>query len=208
MKFNLAKNLRNLMECSGLGESALAKDIGIKQPLVHRILSGENTNPTLATLQIIAKYFSITISQLIGEDPLAASVNNTISSDLNNWHRVPLIQESHLLQNIADDKKEEAIMIDHVLSEKAFAIQYTHNNMSPAIPEKSIVVIDPYILPSHKDFVFLQNSQNFLIKTYIKKGNDKLLLTFLNNFDTIELLSSDDHILGTVVRVIYGRQAI
>lgn len=196
MNLLLAQNLRNLMGCAGLGETALSKKIDIKQPLIHRILSGENTNPTLHTLQIIAQYFSISISQLVGELPLAVSINKEISTDLNNWYPVPILQSS-----------EQHIMIDHPLSEKAFAIKYLYTNMAPAVPEGAVVVVDPYISPSHKDFILIKEQEQLIIKYCIKKGNDKFLLSSINNFDTIEKCSWEDNVLGTIVRVIYGRKA-
>lgn len=209
MKSLLAKNLKNLMDSIGLGESALAKKIGIQQPLIHRLLSGENSNPTLNTLQIIANFFSISISQLIGEEQLAVSIDNTISGNLMNWYRIPIMTPKAILANTPlSSNHQDYVLVDHALSDKAFALAYHQTNMEPAIPEKSIIIIDPLISPTHKDFFLTNTDNDLLVKYCIKKGNAKFFLSSVNNFDTIEPFSSEDIILGTIVRVIYGRKAL
>lgn len=202
---NLSPNLRNLMNAAGLGETGLAKKIGIPQPLIHRILSGDNTNPTLKTLQTISAYFSITTSQLVGEEPLAASISNTILTDINHWHSVPLVTEKNLT---VTNKHTDYILVDHVLSNKAFSFVYLHENMEPAIPYSAVVVIDPELSFTHKDFVLTKSKDGLLIKYCLKKGNHNFLFASFLDFDTMEPFSTEDNIIGTIVRVIYGRNAL
>lgn len=207
---SLANNLKKLLESNNLSESALSRNSGIKQPLIHRLISGENINPTLNTLQIIAHYFSISISQLVGEEQLAVSVSKNISTNINTWYPIPIIEENSLLNNDdASTEYKKQIMIDHLLSDKAFAIQYNEKDMEPAIPKNSIIVIDPMIIPSNQDFVLIKNLNKLLIKYCIRKENDNLLLSGSNIFDTIEesISVKDNNILGTIVRVIYGRRS-
>lgn len=67
---SLSANLKVLMSLSKINASELARRTGIAQPIIHRLSTGQNTNPKLATIKPIARYFSVTVSQLIGEDPL------------------------------------------------------------------------------------------------------------------------------------------
>jgi len=43
----------------------------VPQPTITRIISGETTTPRIDTLVRLAEYFEVTVSQLIGETPLA-----------------------------------------------------------------------------------------------------------------------------------------
>jgi transcriptional regulator with XRE-family HTH domain len=67
----LRSNLRYLLDKAELSENELSRRTGISQQIINRMLSGENTNPKIATLTPLAHYFHISISQLIGERPMS-----------------------------------------------------------------------------------------------------------------------------------------
>ena len=98
-------------------------------------------------------------------------------------------------------------MVDCQFSNKAFSIKVYDRNMEPAIPENAVVVVEPLLQPENRDFVFTRNHEKFYIKCYIKKGVNQFLLPCLNNPETLEEFSpSEETIIGTIVRVIYGRK--
>lgn len=74
-KLKLGSNLRKLLKKERLSEAALARLTGIPQPMINRLAKDKNTNPKLETLQPIVEYFSITFSQLLGEEPLPFEFN-------------------------------------------------------------------------------------------------------------------------------------
>lgn len=58
------------MKEAGVTGAKLAIDTDSTAITIKNLIGGDNTNLTLATLQSIARYFSVTTSQLIGEVPL------------------------------------------------------------------------------------------------------------------------------------------
>lgn len=65
-EYPLAKNLRKLREKNGLSQDRLAKLADVANNTIIKIEQGENTNPTLDTLNKIAKALEIGIDELIG----------------------------------------------------------------------------------------------------------------------------------------------
>jgi len=63
----LKNNLKALLAQEHLSENELARRTGISQQIINRMLSGANTNPKIGTLSPLAQYFSLSISELIGE---------------------------------------------------------------------------------------------------------------------------------------------
>ena len=58
-------NIRKLREKSGLSQEKLARLADVANNTIIKIESGENQNPTLETLQKIAKALDITIDDLV-----------------------------------------------------------------------------------------------------------------------------------------------
>jgi len=61
----LAGNLRKLREKKGLSQDRLAKLADVANNTIIKIEQGENKNPTLETLNKIAKALEISIDELI-----------------------------------------------------------------------------------------------------------------------------------------------
>src|SRR3990167_10705325 len=94
----LSQILRALMDELQLSESELARRTQIGQPVIHRILSGETDSPRVATLSQIANYFSISISQLIGDSPLPENrLPGTHTQSIHTWIQVPLLNWEQVL---------------------------------------------------------------------------------------------------------------
>lgn len=60
--------LRVLM--NGMSESELSRKTKIPKTTINRLLSGQTPDPRISTVAALAKYFNISIEQLIGEKPL------------------------------------------------------------------------------------------------------------------------------------------
>lgn len=56
--------LRSLMTQHAIGESELARQTGVPQSTIHRVLKGHNLEPRDSTLLPLATYFGITVEQL------------------------------------------------------------------------------------------------------------------------------------------------
>lgn len=62
--------LRKLLTKANITYSKLAKILKIPNATLYQLLNDANVSPRIETLRPIAKYFNITIDQLIGDSPL------------------------------------------------------------------------------------------------------------------------------------------
>lgn len=62
---NIADNVRKARKKAGLSQDKLAREAGVAYNTVVKIESGENKNPTIATLRSIAKALDVSVDDLI-----------------------------------------------------------------------------------------------------------------------------------------------
>lgn len=157
---NLSENIRALMGELRITESELARRTGIGQPVVHRIASGETDNPKVATLSPIANYFAVSISQLIGDEPLPSNrIPGTYNPGSQGWIQIPLLDWEQALEwpaLSAHQKPTRSISVDLNLGEHAYALSIKDTTMEPRFPEGTIIIVDPTLQPSDRDYAVVQ----------------------------------------------------
>lgn len=202
---SIAINLKKLMELANISESELSRRTNVKQPIIHRLLSGQNLNPKLLTLKPLADYFMLSISQLIGEQDIRSSWKGFTSKDHNGWNQVPLIscENLHKRSNI-----NNFIMTECKVSTKAFAMYISDSSMQPLFPENCLVIVEPELVPVSDNYIILQvsNEKKPILRHFIKIGKKNFINAFNNNFGTIREILKEDKILGTVIRTIYDHK--
>jgi transcriptional regulator with XRE-family HTH domain len=62
---NLANNIKKLREAKGLSQEKLARLADVANNTLIKMESGENQNPTLATLKKVAEAFGVSVDDLI-----------------------------------------------------------------------------------------------------------------------------------------------
>lgn len=92
MDTSLAAKLEHFIRLKGTSANALAKDSGVPQPTIFKILTGKTKSPTLKTLQKISDALDIKINNLTG-----------ISDDISN---LPLAGSQKI--NVYEDKDQPA----------------------------------------------------------------------------------------------------
>lgn len=136
-----SKNLRYLREKNNVEQIQLANHLGRKSGTsVSEWESGKYT-PKAGTLNEIAKYFRVTMSDLMEKD-LSKTATNVIP--YGNTVNIPVLgvitcgDPILAEQNIVDYKEEIA---DNLPSGELFYLQTKGNSMTPTIPENSFVMI-------------------------------------------------------------------
>lgn len=186
--------LSELLKKFNLNALELERLTGVPSSTIYRLLKGKDGNPTIEILKKLSSFFQITVSQLIGEDPIGCK-------------QIPFIQPSEICSflNLHQDKRFElnTIPIDFPLGNKCFATLSKDNVMEPFILLNSIVIIDPERDVSNKDFVLLikNENENPIIRQVISDGDDVYLKILNSDFpvDLKKINLRNFYFLGVIV---------
>tara|TARA_R110000868_G_scaffold380784_4_gene647043 strand:- start:35004 stop:35651 length:648 start_codon:yes stop_codon:yes gene_type:complete len=203
---NLNSILRQLMAEVHITEAELARKTDIPQPTLHRILSGATKSPRGASLAPLANFFSVTINQLLGEDPLPEDrVPGTYNPRIHGWKSIPMIS----LQEAANWSKMKEKMdnwdswtsTDLHVSDESFAVRVKGDSMAPRFPEDTILVIDPEQASQDRDFVVsvLEDQNTAIFKQLLVDGEDRYLKSLNGEYRTIHL-TGDYTIVGALMQ--------
>lgn len=184
---SLSLNMKTLMSSARINASELARRTGIAQPIIHRLSTGQNVNPKLATIKPIARYFMVTVSQLIGEEPLPAGSSDEspvhVSTQHKGWNQVPLISWEDALgwpERLADyqhSSDAEFVPTDANVSNMAYSLSIKGSNMEPLFPEGTKIIVEPNRQPQDRDFVIvrLKDTTEAQLKQVVIQGNNRYL---------------------------------
>src|SRR3989338_6658135 len=75
--------LNQLLSNAGISEAKLGRIIGVPRATINRIASGRTPDPRASTLHAIAKYFNVTVDQLLGNQPIFQHTESSILTDPN-----------------------------------------------------------------------------------------------------------------------------
>lgn len=156
----LSENLRRLMEEFKINTVQLHKNTGVALTTIKRIRSNPDANPTITSLIPLANFFSVSINQLIGIDPLPGELSAGVYAEKRElWTEVPVIEWQDISKwpNI-DLATKPTIQTDATLSESAFAVVLESDTFKGFGPG-SVLIIDTLVQPNHKDFAIAHDQQ-------------------------------------------------
>ncbi|MBI5447339.1 MAG: helix-turn-helix domain-containing protein [Gammaproteobacteria bacterium] len=203
---NLHQILRGLMDEMQLSESELARRTHVGQPVIHRILSGETDNPRVATLSQIANYFSVSISQLIGDVPLPPDrLPGTHQQSPQTWTQVPLLNwEQVLVWPKQRESIQAPVMIgtDLTVSKNAFALRVKDTTMMPRFLEGMLLIADPEKPVHDRGFAILRQTgqKTAIFKQILKDSADTYLKALNPDFKTILMDEARYQFIATLVQ--------
>lgn len=195
----LSNNLNILMAKARLTSNELARKINIPATTIKRIRNNEQANPTITTLLPIAKYFSISLDQLIGNRPLIAPQPTQNKNKLN---EIPLLswQECIHYDCIKVAEHPHTISIEKNLSEKAFGLVNEHHDLE-FFPNGAILIVEPTHKPKNGDFVIVTNQKQNLVsvRKYISEIDQIYLKPLIKGIE-ICALTTEYRILGVIIQ--------
>jgi SOS-response transcriptional repressor LexA len=120
------------------------------------------------------------------------------------WQQVPLLDWDQVLEwpNAATlGKPTQSVSSDMPLSEKAYALAVKDTTMEPRFPENTIIIVDPAIQPTNRDFavVHLEGQKHPTFKQILIDG-DTAYIKPLNPDFKAQLLDKKYKFLGVVVQ--------
>lgn len=199
---SLAENLRTLLSEVKISERELSRRTGVVQPVIHRLLNGITQNPTLETVQALANYFLVSVSELTGEIPLKKSAEGRQSLEHNGWNQVPILANSQIGSWLATSEITADLLknipVDFVPNKKTFAFELVNDAMSPIFYKKDLVIVDPTKELKSGKYVLVQGQDEMEVKQLIIEESGLLMTKSLAN-PTAEPTKTD-MIVGTVIQ--------
>lgn len=191
----LRDNLLRLMKNHNTNMTLIFKQTGVPITTIQRICKDPQANPTLASLIPIAEYFSITVAQLIGEQPLLQSSLNQQKPQ--SWANVPLIsweQAANWPKFHFTGQNYRVVTTEISVAEHAFALEILddhHDNFHKG----SALVVDIHLKATQGDYVIShkkgspQASLNQVLlhegDTYLKPTHSEFKTTLMSDLYTI-----------------------
>lgn len=203
---NLSKILQRLLFDKKMKPVDLAREVDLPQPTIHRLVTGKTTRPYKTSLEPIARYFSISVDQLLGEEPFESGAPiYQLPENSKSFRQVPVISWEEIVAFIEgnlSDSKSVCIMGNEALSDKAFATHLNDASMKYAFPREATLVFDPLRQPKDGDYVLvkLQDANIPILRWLLIDGEHKYLKPFnpdLGNFK-IQLLDEQDIIVAVL----------
>lgn len=200
--------------------SELARRTGVRQPTIHRLLEKESANPKVSTLRPLAEYYSVTLSQMYGDEPLDGSAAEQPSMPHGLKKRVRVVGQVPLIthgraQEICSapeplTPRDGLRMIDVYsaadLSDRAFALEVLDDSMvsrsDPSFPKGTVIIVDPDRTPSPRNFViaYVDGDAEVTFAQLVRTAG-RLLLKPLNDAYPATVVDATVTLCGVVVTI-------
>jgi len=192
----VAQILNRLMAEKKIRVAELARRINLPQPTVHRIATGACEHPHLSSLEPIAHFFSISIDQLKGHEPIPW---------LDRVSKVPLLMWEDVLQwPIRKKQNSEFILTDAAIGKAGFALKINDASMEPVFPKSTLIIADPERQAKDRSYVIakLANYPMAIFRQLLMDAGDRYLKPLSPDFDRYKMtcLDKNDKILSVVVQ--------
>lgn len=183
----------------------LSREVSIPAPTIHRLITGKTTRPYKTSLEPIAAFFSISVEQLVGEQPIPdtkpSMLDANIPTDITQiplipWNDLPHLRSIHTNNLIT-------IPFAGLINSSAFATIMPDSSMEPLFSNDCILIFDPQI--SHKDrsyvLVHLEEPGMFVFRQLLIDSNDMYLKPLNPDLTTfrMKLIGENDKIIGTLI---------
>ncbi len=208
-KHQLNVILKRLMVECNVDDLRLANLTGVPFATIARMRSNPKANPTVASLRPLAKNFGVSISQLLGDEPLAPDrLTKAMREENSIPTRLPMIPWNKIINWMFNDKSTFKdivgwMSVDLPVSMSGYVVRIKNLGCGHPFSEDAVLVIDPKVSPQSGDTVLIKvnNDPNILLKemifddkiVYLKSVNPELKHTMM--------LSEPYTLCGTVVEV-------
>lgn len=198
----LCDNLNLLMAEARIKATELARETGLPASSIKKIRNCDNPNPTLTTLLPLANYFSLTLSQLVGDEPLPdkqiqGSYKQSIEKSL---RHIPLLAwDEAIAWPASKNQTHSLIATERDYSENAYALNVEENDWEN-LATGTILLIDPLLQTEHKDFIIVYKEGNKIptLKQVLYDDGQLYLKPVVKGYN-ISVFTAEHKLLGVVV---------
>lgn len=202
----IGENISSLMTHCEIDATELARATGLPTSTISRLRSNvAEFSPNISSLLPIARYFQITVSQLIGEETLPQDICGTFKPSIAKKQFIPLIKSEHIHDYVILDLliNTSFIEVDLLVSSRAFACYVQGCAMEPHFQENSLLIVEPEIASQNLDYVLAVSSEKKLIfRQLLTDGEDRYLRPMNSLFkDFININQESYKIIGTIIQL-------
>jgi len=194
----LSDNLNLLMAQTRVNASELARQTGVPASTIKKIRSHSDVNPTLATLIPLARKFSITVSQLVGDIELSTNHQSSPGYDF-----LPLLtwEEAATWPNICKTHTVFSRIKNWEYSKQSFALPIDEDNWEGFV-KGSMIIIDPETTIEHRDFAIVHKAGMSVpsLRQILHDDGNIYLKPVVRDYK-INLLTSQHQFIGAVVEI-------
>ncbi|MBP9777560.1 MAG: helix-turn-helix domain-containing protein [Rickettsiaceae bacterium] len=200
---SLNKTIEELMWAKGkITMSDLSRLAKVPQPTLHHIMTGETKRPGKKTLNALANFFSITINQLTGVEPLLIEKKHELkvhSVRLITWDELKNLSTMNLSE--PSDKK---VITEINISKQSFALISAGNKLEQLFPDGCILIFDALRQPKNRDFVivYIEENQDILLRRIFIEGSVQYVRSpesIINDASLHKIDGKVDKIIATLV---------
>ena len=199
MTNKLRDNLLRLMKDAHLNAEQLSRRVGLPASTIKKIRNNAECNPTLSTLLPIAKYFSLTVSQLLGDiDWPTDRINARSPTTTTALSSLP-IRDWQDCGDLDQKKHYERVSSENNYSADAFALVVQTEEWENLLPG-TILLVEPNYKPQHRDYIITKkrNQIEATLKQWLVNDDEVYLKTPTAGFP-IQALPKEQQVLGVVV---------
>jgi transcriptional regulator with XRE-family HTH domain len=174
-------NIKALMQKHDLTIEMLAQELGLSVSTINRLLMGSKSDPKLSTLRPLAKFFGVSIDELVGERPINLKPGDDAESFDNKYAlvQVPIIHWEQVkdaetrVPTLTFALWNNWTVIAEEIGQDSYALVVKQSSLPPPFYFKTIIVIDPKRNPFDNDYVLILHKENPLLCRFILNGIEK-----------------------------------
>ncbi|MDF2529949.1 MAG: repressor protein, partial [Gammaproteobacteria bacterium] len=181
----------------------------VPQPTIQRIVAGTTSRPHISSLEPIANFFSITVDQLKGLEPIPW-LNPSNSNQNNSFHNVPILNWNEV-EGWLDLEKEQrpdfitdSIITDANVGDKAYALVIKDASMEPVFSIGTTIIVDPDKEPKDRRYVVVKlgSYPEAILRQLIIDMSDRYIKPLSPDLVQFKmhLLDENDRICGILVQ--------
>jgi len=203
----LAKNLSLLIDEHTMTVAGLAREVGISQPVMHRIVAGQIDNPKVQTLLKLSRYFHIPVhvlmTQQLDEPNLKQRQKDNNGDDIRAIAEVPMLtlQQAMQVPKNLNQPFAHAVPTDLTMYQQLFAIKLQDDSMAPLFQPQTTAIFSAAITPTdgHHVLVKIDGQQLPLLRQLTHENGQIRLKANNKSFESITLKNMPQ-VLGVLVR--------
>lgn len=191
-KMQIARNISKLMQEFNVDDKRLSDATGVSAATIKKMRLGQSPNPTVETLVPLAKFFDVSVSQLIGEISLDDNNNDKKNIPLLSWRDIETkdIKALSVLSHVLLETNEP---------ENCFATQVLSDKYQSPFNKDTILIINTKTSPNDGDYILCQFNNQLEICQIISQLGQKHIVSMVSGMQTPTKLDSLEKYIGTII---------